>query len=63
MATVARSLTEIRHEFMAIAAEAFLLRGTHDQMDAAKRVIDSLDKAELGTGPHKYRIARSRSRK
>jgi hypothetical protein len=56
MATVVRSLTEIRRAFVAIAAGAFVVRGTQDQMDAAKWLVDSLDKAGLGTGSHEYRM-------
>jgi len=57
MATVIRSLTEIRRAFLSNAAGALVVRGTQEQMGAAKWLVESLDQPSLGFGVNQYRIS------
>ena len=53
MVTVIRSLTEIRRAFLSTSAEAFVMRGTQNQLDAARWLIEALDQPAanpVGTG-------------
>jgi hypothetical protein len=56
MATVIRSLTEIRRAFVSNAAGAFVVRGTQEQMDAARWLVEALDQPSFVNGANQYRI-------
>jgi hypothetical protein len=44
IATVIRSLTEIRRAFLSNAANAFVVRGTQEQIDITAWLVDAFDK-------------------
>ena len=56
MTTVIRSLTEIRRAFLSNAAGAFVVRGTAEQMDVARWLVEALDQPAFVNGANQYRI-------
>jgi hypothetical protein len=56
MSTVIRSLTEIRRALVSKAAGAFIVRGTQDQLDAARWLFDALDQPSFSIASNQYRI-------
>jgi citrate lyase beta subunit len=55
-AVVTRSLIEIRRFFISNAAGAFVVRGTREQMDAARWLVEALDRQSFTTAINEYRI-------
>jgi hypothetical protein len=56
LTTVIRSLLEIRHAFVSSGAGALVLRGTRQQMDAARWLVDSLDQPVFHVESNQYHI-------
>jgi hypothetical protein len=56
MSTVIRSLTEIRRALVSNAAGAFVVRGTQEQIDAARWLLDALDQPSFSIAWNQYRI-------
>ncbi|MEP6535588.1 MAG: hypothetical protein ABJF23_09740 [Bryobacteraceae bacterium] len=57
MTTVIRSLTEIRKAFLSNAAGGFVVRGTQEQVDAAKWLVENLDQPSLRLRINQYRVS------
>ena len=49
MAVITRSVTEIRRAFVSNAAEAFVVRGTNEQLDVARWILGTLDRPSLAS--------------
>ena len=58
-AVITRSLIEIRRFLVSNAAGAFVVRGTREQMDAARWLVEALDRQSFAGAANEYRITGS----